>query len=339
VAARLEPHAGQLTTGTQSIGSTSASPVESRRQSAHHGTMSWLILLSVPLLASGCSVISDTGPLPSGPGSVDAGGGTRDAGGSDSGPRLDGGAVDGGDLSCVPGTARCAGDVLVECDRGTPRPTDCVPLMGFCNPRGGTNARCEDWVCAPGRRSCAGDRAVACDARGSTETRETCPFGCDPGTGTCLGSMPTCPGIEVLTPGAVRRDTCAASDHFSYVPDGDCLDGFTADGGDVIFSFTLESERRVLLNLRDDDPERQIDTIIYIRSTCDDASTQLACRDDVPCSDSTLPGCDGTEQVRESRISTTLPAGTYYVIIDSFLYDQAGITYECGWVRLDFLIE
>ncbi len=86
-------------------------------------------------------------------------------------------------------------------------------------------------------------------------------------------------------------------------------------------------------------PEAQnapTELILYIRRACDDPSSQIVCADDVPCMASTAepPACFGEVDVRQSRVTVTLPAGTYYVFVDAFEYTSSGIDFTCGTVEL-----
>ena len=295
------------------------------------------------LLAAGCSAITNTGRLPdpgSGPGR-DAGTGgpdsstgrdaSVDAGvGVDASERVDSG------VSCTPGSSSCEVDVLVECSGGgDERRTDCAEGGDICS---GTPAECRDPLCDPGSRECNEARTgvLICDARGASMTETPCPYGCDPETNMCGPDTPACPGVDELTPGSHRFNTCGESNDESHVRGGTCGDT-RANGRDLMFRITLARDTDVFLDLRDDDSMRSIDTILYIRRVCDEPSSQVECSDDVRCSESDImSGCTSSGyQVRQSRIRMRLSAGTYYVIVDSFDYGTGGGGgFSCGNVRL-----
>jgi len=109
--------------------------------------------------------------------------------------------------------------------------------------------------------------------------------------------------------------------------------------GDEVFVLELDSPTRLTFELTDYDETRAIDTVLYIRSACEDMASQVACADDVPCGTSTVPGgptCTGSGavDVRQSRVTLTLPAGRYYVVADAFVRRGDGVNYTCGRVRL-----
>jgi V8-like Glu-specific endopeptidase len=75
---------------------------------------------------------------------------------------------------------------------------------------------------------------------------------------------------------------------------------------------THDPERVYELNLRSSmNVDLQVvgfDTVMYLRSECQDATSELDCNDD-----GSPPGLTG------SRIEQTLPAGTYYIYVDGFI--------------------
>lgn len=104
-----------------------------------------------------------------------------------------------------------------------------------------------------------------------------------------------------------------------------------------MFRLEVPFAQEVTIELTDNDTMRAIDTIVYVRRTCDDGTTQVACDDDVPCDSSTVPSgelCIGGVDVRQSRIVTRLAAGTYYVVLDAFEYRRDMVAFTCGQVRL-----
>jgi hypothetical protein len=303
--------------------------------------MRWLHFTLAALLAAGCSAVTSTDPLPgtSGPPGTDAGGGGRDAGG----PGIDAGVPPGDDggtpvdaSACTPGDSWCEGDVLVACRSEGLLRESCAARGDFCT---GDPARCEDRVCEPGTSRCDESltRLLTCDGRGSAESEMLCELGCDPDGPACRDAVPACLDVPEIGPGVHNFTTCGQGNDTSQIPGGDC-GGTMANGEDLIFRFTLTRETDVVVDLRDDDPYSGIDTLAYIRRACDDAGSQVACDDDVPCTTSDVPEpCMSGVQVRQSRIVTRLPAGTYYLVVDSFDYRTgSGAVFGCGRVRLSF---
>lgn len=185
-----------------------------------------------------------------------------------------------------------------------------------------------------GEPTCRGDVLVTC--RAGVELVETpCPLGCAEvgGTARCADLPPRCGGFPTLSPGRAEVfDLCAFSNRTSPVDEADCDSGAT--GEDRIFTFTLAEEREVHLELRDWDATSEIDTVLYVRSTCDDPGSQLGCSDDTDCSASDMPDCifAGTEY-RISNLSGRLGPGTYYVVADTYPWSSTTV-YGCGTVRL-----
>jgi hypothetical protein len=86
------------------------------------------------------------------------------------------------------------------------------------------------------------------------------------------------------------------------VSNGDC--GGSA-GPDTVFRLVVGSRSRVTITTDLPGTESFADTVIYLRTTCSDASTEIACDDD-----------SGTGAFAELTIAE-LPAGTYFVVVDS----------------------
>ncbi len=125
-----------------------------------------------------------------------------------------------------------------------------------------------------------------------------------------------CTGTDVCLDGACAEggegDTC---DVVSYVDAEDqTLAGTLSDvytdafegscggqGRDRVWAFTVDREVRLTAQATG------FDTVLYLRSSCDDASTEEDCDDD-----SNPPGDRG------SRFGETLEPGTYFLILDSY---------------------
>jgi hypothetical protein len=297
-------------------------------------------VMTVAILAMGCSSIvnPDQGRL----------GGDFDAGARadatvvlmDSGPGIDTGVVtpDSGPVTCAGGAEpRCEGDNLVSCISGMEVRQDCRARRAYCD-----DGECRDWVCPPSSRMCTEDlRGVeVCTVRGDAFAVTTCTGSvCNPSTNACSSTPPMCPGLPTVAVGDTHMiDLCAQTNDNTFVPMGECGGGdpATAESGDAVFALTITTPTDVVIELSDVDTVAAIDTIVYLRRACDVPASQIACDDDEPC-DSTfpIPGiCTGGVDVRVSRIRTRLEPGTYYVVVDAFLYVQDRTRYGCGTARL-----
>jgi hypothetical protein len=214
-------------------------------------------------------------------------------------------------------------------------------MDAYCDDSG-DSAECRSRECDPGASRCDGTRLFTCDARGTAETEMDCPFGCVGASpsAACADMPMICPGVEVLTPGVHRFNLCGQGDDETYTPMEGCGARARANGDDLVFAITLPAMTTISLDLRDDDGSASIDTLLYIRSACEDMASQVACGDDVSCmSSDIMSGCMSGYQVRQSRVRVTLPAGTYYVVVDSFNYSvSGGPTFGCGNVRLSYSV-
>ena len=261
----------------------------------------------------------------------------------------DGGTVDlglGGDVpqdigagACVPNSTECDGNVLLTCaaDGSALGRTRCSARGQVCVEENG-GALCGDPICAPGVWECVSESESAqCNETGGAfAVAEACPDGCDPSTGRCAGIVPVveCETFDVdeIEPGTYLFDMCGATNTAQHVEQNDCGLGGAESGGDGIFSITIDRPTQINLDLRDEDGRAAIDTIMYLRTVCDDPDSQIDCSDDTPCeeSDVTAGDCSGGLQVRQSRIERRLDPGTYYLWIDHLNYPNFG----CGTVRL-----
>ena len=279
----------------------------------------------------------DAGPRPdTGTPPVDAGPGPADTGTppADTGtPPVDSGPPP----ACRPDERGCEGETFFFCDEGERVEIDCFDEGAYCTAEG-----CAPWRCEPGERFCMEGAVAQCDVRGSGFTLTACPEGsfCDPDSASCVDDVlnPDCEAPEALGGFfAERIDLCDEDDDWTYVPMGDCGAGSVADGGDAVFTFDVMTRQRVVLDLRDDDGSAAVDTVMYLLDECGDPMSQLACDDDVPCSESDVRCSDSDRgvQVRQSIIDVVLDPGTYYVVVDSFLYTRSDGSFTCGQVRLD----
>ncbi len=248
--------------------------------------------------------------------------------------RIDAGPRDGGGVPCTEGAKRCVGETLFTCVGGAEIPRDCRAVGDYCDVD-----QCRDQVCEPNRRQCtpALNAVLSCSARGDLLSREACPNGCDPETITCLPPGGVCDDVPSIDVGGRHTvDLCERADNNTHQPADGCGSTSRADVQDQIFSLTLERRQRVTIELTDVDAPRAVDTLVYVRRTCDDMGSQIACDDDVPCDRSTAdpPACFGGVDVRQSRITLTLDAGTYFIVVDGFAYTNDSVAFSCGLVEL-----
>ncbi|HJL15437.1 MAG TPA: hypothetical protein RMH99_07280 [Sandaracinaceae bacterium LLY-WYZ-13_1] len=297
------------------------------------------LALASGVLLVGCSALinPDDGRLGSSP---DAGTSESDASspGEDGGPdpRPDGGdpGTDAGASGCTSEEPRCEGDALVTCVGGMEVRQDCRARSAYCD-----EGECVDWECEPGSRECADDlrTSLVCDARGTGVMEVVCPVACDPTDGSCTTSSDRCMDAPSVTLGSTHMvDLCIKNDDHTFRRAPGCGVESRADGGDTVFRLEVPSRREVTIELSDVDTTAAIDTIVYLRRLCDAEGSQVACDDDVRCEDSTVPGelCIGGADVRQSRITTRLEPGTYYVVLDHFEYTRGEVRFGCGEVRL-----
>lgn len=254
---------------------------------------------------------------------------------------------------CVPGSVTCddSGLVLLSCsddglDIGRIR---CASRDAYCGTDRAGNASCIERDCDPGERTCSADGSsvVACNEIGSgfTDVVEECEEGCADDGESCAGGTvdpppSTCDlaDFTLLTPGELEFSLCDESDSASNEESDACR--YNYDGNDRTFALVLTERTDVVLDLRDNDGEAAIDTVLYVRRDCDDASSQIACDDDVSCdsSDVDTGGCVGGSQPRQSRVELTLDAGTYFVVADQYSYTsrRTGTRFGCGDVLLRY---
>ena len=164
---------------------------------------------------------------------------------------------------------------------------------------------------------------ASCELEHVVATNSHCPGGSDDGP------------FELAPNSTVLLDACDAHSHHRNIAGDDCV-VFAGDGREVVTQLTLESDANVTFEAYDEDAARAIDARIYVRTTCDDETSQVGCNDDIHCADSFLTyPCHGDEQVSHSLLNLTLAAGTYFVIIDTYEYEYGDEEFRCGQVRLN----
>lgn len=256
------------------------------------------------------------------------------------------------DGTCEPLSTRCEGEILVTCsDDGLAEGrTRCAATNRVCRTLA-TGAACiaptepppddeDDPICEPGESICGpADSVLTCNERGSAfEESARCDEGCE--NGRCSSSCPD-ERLEPLPAGVFRVNLCRRGDNYRQrsqgTAAGSCRE-YSYGGDDMVYRLDLTERRRVSINVRDDDDGVAIDTVVSIRSACDEVSTQVACNDDVPCAQSsvTTGACVGGLQPRESQLTTVLDAGTWFVIVDTLQYrSRSGVNFGCGNVRVE----
>lgn len=111
-----------------------------------------------------------------------------------------------------------------------------------------------------------------------------------------------CAAAPALTPGVtVHGTTVGAGDHSR----ASCARG--ALSGERAYVLQLTEDARVSLRVRAD-----YDAALYVRSSCDDEVSELACNDDA----------EGSPQ--RSSLDIDLRAGTYWVFVDGYDTDNEG---------------
>jgi hypothetical protein len=111
----------------------------------------------------------------------------------------------------------------------------------------------------------------------------------------------SCRQAPRLRPGhAMSGSTMTSTDQFQ----ASCAGG--AASNDVVYRLTLPRRQIVRLSLESD-----YDGALHLRRSCVDATTELACNDDL-------------NDNRHAFIETTLDAGTYFVVVDGFQTGNAG---------------
>ncbi|MCA9563843.1 MAG: hypothetical protein KC561_10155 [Myxococcales bacterium] len=176
--------------------------------------------------------------------------------------------------------------------------------------------------CGQGRLQCQGSSDLACSCEA------------DVPDGTCAHPFPIGPGQSSAI------NLCGhGADQSNIAGDVDCQDRSEDNGDDVVFSFALEETREVSIQAYDQDVSVPIDTVLYLRSTCEDASSQVICSNDVQCSSLREPigSCIEGLQPRASAIRYELGPGTYYLVVDSYDASFSGVAFRCGNVQVDFL--
>jgi cysteine-rich repeat protein len=173
-----------------------------------------------------------------------------------------------------------------------PGGTSCTPPTETCN---GRDDDCD--LATDESFTCIQGATRACTV-GTCAGVQTCNSTCSAWS-ACTVPVPvndTCTGAVTVTGGAdVAGSTCGAADDYT----GSCGGG-TAN--DVVYRLDIRSRSSVVI---DTDPATW-DTVLYLLSGATCPGTEIACNDDI----------SGTN--RASRITTSLDAGTYWIVVDGY---------------------
>lgn len=110
-----------------------------------------------------------------------------------------------------------------------------------------------------------------------------------------------CGAATALTPGStVAGSTASEANYFEATCAG------TASSPDRVYTLDVAARSRVRVRM-----QSSYDGAVYLRSTCADASTEIACNDDY-------------QDTRHSLVTATLDPGRYYVYADGFASASSG---------------
>jgi hypothetical protein len=162
--------------------------------------------------------------------------------------------------------------------------------------------------CATAGYACSG-QGVCSDANGVAHCECNPGFFPD-GQGNCVesGTGEDCSSAKLL---AITGDT--VTEHGTTVGTGDnaqpsCVDD---DSQDMVYYFNLAQDIHARFHVTG------YDTVMYLRTVCEDPQTEIACNDDIV-----------SGQVRDSLIERDLEAGSYYLFIDGWGAETGDFTLE-----------
>jgi hypothetical protein len=194
-------------------------------------------------------------------------------------------------LACINGHCEDSGGAaLCACDTGYDGTWCALCAVGYQDYDG-------DGTCEP---TCV-TAALACPSHSHCDAitgQATCY--CDEGYGVVGGSCTAQKGATCadalpldLSAEAIAGYTVGAGDDYH----GSCQ---SVDGEELVYVFSVSGPLHVSFDARG------FDTVLYLRSVCGNANSELACNDDIP-------DMDGG-----SHIAASLSAGTYYLFVDSY---------------------
>jgi hypothetical protein len=221
---------------------------------------------------------------------------------------------------CMP---HCDGNTLVGCVGGVETPMPCG-TSSFCDPSG--TPRCRPNVCTPSAVACSADTTSVeqCNASGTAATTTHCDRGCV--AGACRAELACGGGLVVAgtiaMSGTTTYDVCGEGDDNNDAhTDPDCPTN-GPNGEDVILRFDVDRTRTYRIVARDADTG-PVDPCIYLRSACDMRSTEIDCDD------------DGAGTAIDAQLDIVLTPGEYFLIVDTFEWDDGATHYRCGQVAVD----
>jgi len=172
--------------------------------------------------------------------------------------------------------------------------------------------------CTSADVGCVGDVALNCGLTGVMRTNcaatgDVCVV---MGGAAICEAPPGCAiGVDQTVPvGRTQIDLCGggANHTFHRTPDG-CPDGLDAETGeDRLVELTITNRGTYRFDVNDRMGGNMVDPLVYVRTQCDDATTQLGCDD------------DRDMMNRNARLEVMLEPGTYYVVVDSLFYAGCG---------------
>ena len=235
------------------------------------------------------------------------------------------------DAPVVPDTPACVpGCETVTVVRTCTGPNiDCALNGMTCNP---STAACAGPPCVEGRVECSPDGRASLRCTSGARVPTLCDaYNCDTDTGLCDAQ---CNRItSTFTPGTHTFDVCSYGADFENNTGPGCMAG--ADGEDRMARIVVSRPSRLDARARDDDGGASIDVVLYLRGGCDDAGSQIACADDVPCAEAfDMTTCIRGNQWREAHLVRDLDPGVYYLTVDSIDTFTESIDWECGDVSL-----
>ena len=140
--------------------------------------------------------------------------------------------------------------------------------------------------------------------------------GCDDVEGATMELVGIPIHDTIVREGALRIDTCGQTDDATFIS------GCTREdvsGPDLIVRLDVPVGATYRMQLtREGSPT---DPVLYVRSACDEAASELACDDDSAGS-------------RGSSFDVTLAAGDYFLILDTFQDVDEAFGARCGAMNL-----
>ena len=121
-----------------------------------------------------------------------------------------------------------------------------------------------------------------------------CIINPNPSGYTCAEAI-MLPAAELPASGSASGTTVGSGDDYFS---GNCFDG----AEEMVYTFTVAEPVHAVLSLEN----ASYDTVMFLRTTCDDASTEIACND------------QAFDDGNQSYLELNLEAGTYFLFIDGY---------------------